>query len=304
MSFRFRKSVNFGPFRVNASKSGLGWSVGGKGMRYTKTANGAGRVTASVPGTGVSYSTSTGKSARGSSGKQKKGGSGALAMILTLLVVGGCMYLGDSSVRNSNPVSMPSVSASASASAPEAQPIPTEEVAACFADLAEDGTANVTTPEGKVVVTWFSPSCTAVAETGVKPDGWDDLLSRAMADYTAAETVVQSADPDRALTVYLSSEASTSSVIYATLQGGSQIYDYFATLPDPAQEEAPATQPAASVAGSTAPAPEPTEEQVYISKTGKRYHKSSKCSGGKYTQVPISEAISRGLTPCKKCAGG
>ena len=237
MSFRFRKSVNFGPFRVNASKSGLGWSFGGKGMRYTKTANGAGRVTASVPGTGVSYSTSTGKSAKGSSGKQKKGGSGALAMILTLLVVGGCMYLGDSSARTSDPVSMPSVSASASASAPEAQTIPTEEVAACFADLAEDGTANVTTPEGKVVVTWFSPSCTAVAETGVKPDGWDDLLSRAMADYTAAD-------------------------------------------------------------------PEPTEEQVYVSKTGKRYHKSSKCSGGKYTQVPISEAISRGLTPCKKCAGG
>lgn len=55
MGFRFRKSVNFGPFRVNFSKSGVGWSVGGKGYRYTKTANGRTRKTYSLPGTGLSY---------------------------------------------------------------------------------------------------------------------------------------------------------------------------------------------------------------------------------------------------------
>jgi|GEM_PF-1030933 len=32
MGFFYRKSVNFGPFRVNLSKSGLGYSVGGKGF--------------------------------------------------------------------------------------------------------------------------------------------------------------------------------------------------------------------------------------------------------------------------------
>lgn len=36
MGLRFRKSVNFGPFRVNLSKSGIGYSVGGKGARITK----------------------------------------------------------------------------------------------------------------------------------------------------------------------------------------------------------------------------------------------------------------------------
>ena len=36
MGFRFRKSVNFGPFRVNLSKSGVGYSFGGKGFRFTK----------------------------------------------------------------------------------------------------------------------------------------------------------------------------------------------------------------------------------------------------------------------------
>ncbi|MDH4444570.1 MAG: DUF4236 domain-containing protein [Akkermansiaceae bacterium] len=32
MGFFYRKSVNLGPFRVNLSKSGVGYSVGGKGL--------------------------------------------------------------------------------------------------------------------------------------------------------------------------------------------------------------------------------------------------------------------------------
>ena len=55
MGFRFRKSKNFGPFRVNVSKSGIGWSVGTKGARYTKRADGKTQTTLSVPGTGISY---------------------------------------------------------------------------------------------------------------------------------------------------------------------------------------------------------------------------------------------------------
>lgn len=53
MGFRFRKSVSVGPFRLNASKSGLGWSVGVPGARYTKMANGRTRVTAGIPGMGI-----------------------------------------------------------------------------------------------------------------------------------------------------------------------------------------------------------------------------------------------------------
>ena len=33
MGFYYRKSVNLGPFRVNLSKSGVGYSVGGRGFR-------------------------------------------------------------------------------------------------------------------------------------------------------------------------------------------------------------------------------------------------------------------------------
>lgn len=61
MGFRFRKSFGKGPFRLNISKSGIGWSVGTKGARYTKKATGSSRTTLSVPGTGMSYVTETSK---------------------------------------------------------------------------------------------------------------------------------------------------------------------------------------------------------------------------------------------------
>jgi len=70
MGFIFRKSVNLGPFRVNVSKSGFGYSVGGRGFRVGKDARGRKYHSFSIPGTGVSY--------RGSRGK----GCGLMLMIL------------------------------------------------------------------------------------------------------------------------------------------------------------------------------------------------------------------------------
>lgn len=61
MGFRYRKSVNFGPLRINLSKSGIGYSVGTKGVRYTKKANGGTRTTLSIPSSGLSYVKETGR---------------------------------------------------------------------------------------------------------------------------------------------------------------------------------------------------------------------------------------------------
>lgn len=70
MGLRFRKSINLGGgFRVNLSKSGVGYSWGGKGYRVTKTAKGKTRTTASINGTGISYTQEFG-------GKKKNGISG------------------------------------------------------------------------------------------------------------------------------------------------------------------------------------------------------------------------------------
>lgn len=66
MGLRYRKSINLGGgFRVNFSKSGVGYSWGGKGYRVTKKAGGGVRKTYSIPGTGLSW-------VDDSSGRKKK----------------------------------------------------------------------------------------------------------------------------------------------------------------------------------------------------------------------------------------
>lgn len=63
MGFRYRKSINLGGgFRINLSKSGIGYSWGTKGYRVTKTARGTTRRTYSIPGTGLSYTQESGRS--------------------------------------------------------------------------------------------------------------------------------------------------------------------------------------------------------------------------------------------------
>ena len=53
MGFSYRKSVKMGPFRVTASKSGISYSAGVKGVRVTKRANGKVQTTLSAPGAGA-----------------------------------------------------------------------------------------------------------------------------------------------------------------------------------------------------------------------------------------------------------
>lgn len=63
MGFRYRKSINLGGgFRINLSKSGVGYSWGTKGYRVTRTARGTTKRTYSIPGTGLSYTQESGQS--------------------------------------------------------------------------------------------------------------------------------------------------------------------------------------------------------------------------------------------------
>lgn len=56
MGMRFRKSIKLGGgTKLNLSKSGVGISTGVKGFRVSKNTSGRSRVTASLPGTGLSY---------------------------------------------------------------------------------------------------------------------------------------------------------------------------------------------------------------------------------------------------------
>ena len=55
MGFYYRKSVNLGPFRVNLSKTGVGYSIGGRGFRVGTTSRGRKYTSFSIPGTGIGY---------------------------------------------------------------------------------------------------------------------------------------------------------------------------------------------------------------------------------------------------------
>ena len=72
MGFQYRKSIGLGPFRVNIGKSGVGYSVGGRGFRTGVNARGKRYTTFSLPGTGVSYRT------------KPSGKSGCLPVLLAL----------------------------------------------------------------------------------------------------------------------------------------------------------------------------------------------------------------------------
>lgn len=106
MGLRFRKSVKLGGLRINFSKSGIGYSYGVKGLRYTKTAKGKERITASIPGTGISYvaesngnrntkSKTSPKTVGNASAAETKNVQYQMPLVLNLIIgiisIGGCI---------------------------------------------------------------------------------------------------------------------------------------------------------------------------------------------------------------------
>ena len=65
MPFRIRKSIKIAPgVRMTVSKSGIGTSVGGKGVRYSVHSSGRRTVSAGISGTGLGYTKTTSESRR------------------------------------------------------------------------------------------------------------------------------------------------------------------------------------------------------------------------------------------------
>ena len=131
MGFRFRKSKKIGPVNLNLSKSGVGASVGVKGYRVTKTANGRVRRTASIPGTGISYVTESGGKRAAKARRQKKprGRIGCLPVLAFFLLIAVFGSLGTNTRKNAEPSPSPTVELIRSAPelTPEAIPEPTAE---------------------------------------------------------------------------------------------------------------------------------------------------------------------------------
>ena len=85
MGWSYRKSLNLGPFRINLSKSGVGYSVGGAGFRTGVSSSGRKYHSVSVPGTGLRYYSS-----------KKSSATGCLVTLALMIggVLGGLLWLG------------------------------------------------------------------------------------------------------------------------------------------------------------------------------------------------------------------
>lgn len=114
MGFNFRKSFKAGPFRINLSKSGIGYSVGGKGFRLTKKAGGGFRTTSSIPGTGIRYTRDIGggRNHNSSNNSSQADGTGqgcnrgcgcAVGLVLIVLILGAIGSCGGDNTETSVP---------------------------------------------------------------------------------------------------------------------------------------------------------------------------------------------------------
>ncbi|MGB7768374.1 MAG: DUF4236 domain-containing protein [Verrucomicrobiia bacterium] len=83
MGFYYRKSIGLGPFRVNLSKSGVGYSVGGPGFRTGVSSTGRKYSTFGIPGTGMGYRTSSSSS---------KPGQGCLIVAIAMIALAALVF--------------------------------------------------------------------------------------------------------------------------------------------------------------------------------------------------------------------
>lgn len=190
MGFRLRKSFNFGPFRLNLSKSGIGYSVGTKGFRVTKKATGGTRATASIPGTGISYvkESATKNTTGGNTMAKKKstklsgkaiGGLAALCVVGAIVGGGGeeeapaaaasSQNFGDVSVSVSAPASSVSDALPGGAEIPDAST--PEEPAAPVVDVPEPEPEPAAPPESSVEVNQTeTPAAVEAPAAPVEPE--------------------------------------------------------------------------------------------------------------------------------------
>lgn len=283
MGLRFRKSIKMGPVRVNFSKSGVGYSVGGSGFRATKKAGGGYRTTASIPGTGISYvkdysekkktpSTGGDTMPNKSSGGKKPGKGKLVAGGLAALCVVGAIAGGGGDKEDKTPDA--SVQASTSISIPSA-----------FASAPLPGGAEI--------------SDTSAAGDGSAPD------ASAAASSVGA---VSEPDPGKAQQPAAEPEPAKDPEPVAEPEPVKE--------PEPQPDPEPAAPPAAASQPSEPPAakepePEPAPEpvaQTYIGNSNTmKFHKPS-CSSvediaadNKVTLDSRDSAISKGYQPCKRC---
>lgn len=96
MGWSFRRNKGFGLFRLNFSKSGIGFSFGVPGARIGVNSQGKKYVRGGIPGTGLYYQSSLPDVQPGQTSRPASGVS-PLGIVISLIVVGIIIYAMSSS---------------------------------------------------------------------------------------------------------------------------------------------------------------------------------------------------------------
>lgn len=280
MGWRFHKSTKIGPFRLNFSKKGVGWSVGAAGVRYTQRADGRRTLTSTIRGTGISYVTDLGRATpksqpdhklldqasttghsdftpasggSGSSGGGKRPGHGCLWWVGAILF--SPIYLSVWFWRSHF--------------------ISNKALKAII-----------------LAIVWLGPLIVSGTAS--------ERASLPISSIGSASSIIEESSEVQEEEAPLAESTPANESVYS--QGQQEA----AVTSEPSAPAASESAPAASSEAAAAPAPAQSQQQevmVWIpTHGGTKYHSRSSCSGMENPQqVTLEEAQALGFTPCKRC---
>ena len=301
---RFRKSFGSGPFKVNLSKSGIGYSVGTKGFRHTKTANGRTRNTYSIPGTGISYVDEKSNKRKKVNNKKfenynddnfnqnnrfqenkpkKKHKKLKIAFIVFCIlgVLSACFGSPspDSITLNENNITMD---------------VNDSKNISFTTDPTDAYTGSLKVKDNKNISATIDDH-TIKVKTGSKEGTYKLKIYKDDVNAILVITVVDKAAEEQKKIE--EQKAQEEAQRQAELQAQEE-----ARKEAEAQAAAEAQRQAATQSETSSSYTEATAGQVYIPQNGSKYHSNPNCSNmHNATAISLEEAKSRGYTPCKKC---
>ena len=281
MGVRFRKSAKLpGGGRLNFSKSGVGYSLGGKGFRVTKTARGTTRTTASIHGTGLSYSdeSKVHHQAKSACLTNKMLSIALFALFLSVIIFSFAVLFSscsdqpnDTEGRNSSPIQSQD---------PVSITQKSEEAKNGVAYLTSLGFSTVTSKESVTMLEFMvTMSGFSDQEPSDLPDTWDDVYSTVSS--AASGLSDELIDANKKIVLYLQDSRGNN---YLSFSDGKELYNFFT----PKQDQDEVSKDSIII--------------VWISDSGSRYHSDPGCSGMKDSRsVTLEYAKNNGYTACGRC---
>ena len=309
MGFRFRKSFKIAPgVRVNVGKKSIGISAGVKGARVSVNSSGRKTTTVGIPGTGLSYQ----KTEKiGGTKKAQTGGFDDLPK-----------------TDGVEPANLPPI-----VPPPQKPQKPASKATIVImrilavALIGMGLTLTIATVVGGLVATalgcvlmhksrWHDAERTGKLYKPAKRCRWQYVVAAlfvffaiggkavdAPTDDTAEQQAIaeQQAAQEQAEKAAAEKAAAEKAAAEQNAAAEQKAAEEKAAAEKAAAEQAAAEKAAAEkAAAEQAAAAAPQQETVYITPSGKRWHRSASCAGKNAREVTMDQVGNR--TPCKKCA--